>query len=115
MRCPTGCRARHEAVSSAARTLDYRKSDSGREKKKVLNRKRSLISKPVERQNSDDSNPLKRSQLPTRLCYYRWLVWLLDGILMDAAELKLLCEGVLTKVSQRGREIGDKPRHIADD
>jgi len=115
MRCPTGCRARHEAVSSAARTRDYRKSDLGSEKKKALNRQRSLIVQSVDRQNSDDSDSLKIQQLPARLRYYRWLIWLLDGIFMDVAELEPFCEAIRTKVRQRGRETGDKPRHIADD
>ena len=115
MRCPTGCRARHEVVSSAERSGDYRKGALGREKKKALNRKRGLLCESSNRQNSDSLERMKSERLSAPLCYYRWLLQLLEGIRMTGPELKSFCEVIRTKVRQRGHEIGDKPRHIADD
>lgn len=117
LRCPTGCRARHEQASSARRSQEYRKSELGRDKKKALNRQRSLNSSSgsATRQSSDASSEPGGESVPPVLGYYRWLIDLLDGIRMNAAELKAVREEVLAKVRQRGRENGTEPRHIADD
>jgi len=115
MRCPTGCRARHERGSSKSRSGQYYKSGPGRDKKKALNRKRSLISKPVKRKESDTSTREGDDSLPNLLRYYGWLIQLIDGIRMGVAELKGLCEAIRAKVRQRGRESRGSPWHFPDD
>lgn len=67
------------------------------------------------RQSSDTSSEPGGGSVPAALGYYGWLIQLLDGIRMNATELKAVREEVLAKVRQRGRENGTDLRHIADD
>jgi hypothetical protein len=113
MRCPCGCRKQHEAKSSSKRSAAYRKTEAGRKKKKELNRRRHLKSAPAKRQKNDDS--VTQEKLPELLRYYRWLILLLDGVLMDVRRLKEFIEGIREKVRQRGRAQYDDSHYIHDD
>ena len=112
MRCPVGCRTRHEARASSERSADYYKSGPGRKKKKALNRKRSQQS--GQPGNADHENK-EEERLPAHLRYYRWLLLLLDGIRTSVAELKQFYKLIRVKVRQRGQDIFGELRHIPDD
>lgn len=111
MRCPMGCRKNRERITSAERSAAYYRTQAGSNKKKALNRKRSLISASRKKDDSGASHPTEQEALPVQLCYYRWLIQLLDGIRMKQDELKQFCERIRAKVRQRGHEFRDHLRH----
>jgi hypothetical protein len=110
-----GCRKRYEAKSSAERAGAYYGSNAGRAKKKVLNRKRSLASaadRTARLSSSPETEPIEK--FSPLLGYYRWLIGILDGILMNVSELKQVLCAIRAKVRQRG-QTSVTLRHIEDE
>ncbi len=112
MRCPCGCRKQHEAEGSQERSAAYRETEKGRKKKQELNRRRHLKSVQAKQRQQNDSS---QQRLPALLRYYRWIILLLDGVLMDVPRLKEFIEGIRGKVRQRGRAQYDDSHYIYDD
>jgi len=114
MRCPTGCRKRHESQGASKRAAAYRQTEKGRKKKAEINRRRSLKSAHEKiRQKNDDA--ISNQRVFGLLSYYQWIILLVDGILMNASQLKDLLMKIRTKVRQRGRDCCDDTHYIRDD
>ena len=114
MRCPTGCRQRHEKKNSNERSTDYYESEEGKKKKKALNRRRSLNpADGTQHQNSTTTNDTE--YLSKLLRYFQWIILLIDGIRMNGPQLTEFCEQILTKVRQRGRGNNNNMHYNRDD
>lgn len=114
MRCPTGCRSKHEADGSAERSASYYGTEKGRQKKKEHNRRRNLKSAQAKRRQ-EDVELINRQNISGLLKYYQWIILLVDGVLMDGLQLKGLVQKIRAKVRQRGRDENGDARYIRDD
>ena len=93
LRCPFGCRERHRGQKSNQRSTTYYQNKMGREKKRVLNRKR-----------SEKKPPRPGPQHPQRLQYYRWLIWVVERRRFGLSELSDLLAPIFEKVRQHSLE-----------
>ena len=121
MRCPLGCRQHSKEQKSSVRSTEYYQTEQGLIKRKALNRKRSE-SGPGE-PSPDKSAPV----LPAVLIpapspcerYYRWLIRLIDGFLIEGPVLMALLHHVRRRlrpiVKQQGRDRTDEVRNNRDD
>lgn len=114
LRCPTGCRRKREAESSAQRAAAYYRTTKGQLRKKAHNRRRNLRSTQAKRCQEND-NPPHDIITSFLLNYYRWVIRLIEGVLMDLSQLKVLVERIRAKVSQRSRDGARHFRYIRDD
>lgn len=114
MRCPTGCRSKHETDGSAERAAAYYGTEKGRQKKKEHNRHRSLKSAQAKRRQ-EDVGSINHQTVSGLLKYYQWIILLVDGVLMDGLQLKALVQEIRAKVRQRGRDENGDARYIRDD
>ena len=93
--CVFGCRKRHEKSSSKARSRKRNQTVEGKEKKKILNRRRS-------ERGDETPAPQPRASITGQLRYYRWLIWLIDGVRLNSSELAAFILSILEKVRSRG-------------
>jgi hypothetical protein len=103
--CVFGCRERQRKRSSRARSRKRNQTPEGKRKKRVLNQRRGKRGRELAARPG--------AGLEYRRQYYRWLIWLIDGVRLANAELSELILSILEKVRSRGLDrsssIGDIP------
>lgn len=121
MRCPLGCRQHSKEQKSSVRSTQYYQTEQGLIKRKALNRKRSK-SGPGDPSPGDQSPVLPAVlNLPPspRERYYRWLIRLMDGFLIEQPVLAALLHRVRRRlraiVKQQGRDRTNEVRNNRDD
>ncbi|MEI8231191.1 MAG: hypothetical protein WCG32_01285 [Actinomycetes bacterium] len=121
MRCPLGCRQHSKEQKSSVRSTEYYQTEQGLIKRKALNRKRS-------ESGPGEPSPGKQSPiLPAVLIsapslrehYYRWLIRLIDGFLIELPVLAALLHRIRRRlqpiVRQQGRDRTNEVRNNRDD
>ncbi len=92
LHCVFGCREQQRKRSSRARSRKRNQTPEGKQKKRKLNQGRAKTS------NERVAGP----SLECRRLYYRWLIWLIDGVRLTASELTDFILSILEKVRSRG-------------
>lgn len=115
IRCLLGCRQHHKGQSSNQRSTEFNRSEKGRIKKKEHNRRRSLRG-PDGRapERKPKAAPVTEESLLTlRERYYRWLIYLIDGILLNPQEFGQFLERVYVRLTKKVRQQGLDKRNEA--
>ncbi len=107
LRCPTGCRDRHDQEASRRRSGEYYKTEAGREKKRALNQHRKSKATAVP--------AIQEPAVPAIIRYYCWLIRALDGLKLDTAAIVELRSHLAREVRQRSQDFRDEVRENRDD
>lgn len=110
LRCPFGCRERHQKRSTRARSLRHYQTEKGRQRKFILNRRRSKNS-----QEEITSSVVESKSRDFRLQYYTWLIGAITGLQREKLCVQELLLVVLEKLRQRGLEVKSEIDYIRDD
>lgn len=118
IRCPLGCRQQHSKEGARERSTKYNQSAAGKAAKKKHNRRRNLRG-PGGLAPKGPKKPTagadKASELTIRERYYRWLIYLIDGILTNQRELRLVLDSIFTSQMRKVRQQGpDKRNEVRD-
>lgn len=108
IRCLLGCRQHHQVQSSNQRSTEFNRSEKGRAKKKEHNRRRSLRG-PNGRSPERSPQPTPKTEktlLTLRERYYRWLIYLINGIVMNHQELRQFLERIYVRLTKKVRQQG---------
>lgn len=108
LRCPFGCRQAYRKNESSRRSQEYYRSQEGREKKRQLNRNRSLVAVGLAAKENRDfqANPHPNRLTSCIVGYVRLVVSLIEGRWLSWEEVWELINKILRQHSlERQRRI----------
>lgn len=109
--CPFGCAEGHRQSSSNSRSKDYYNTPEGKEKKKVINKKRSL-DQDVKTKNESkiefELNIFKSKSIWKFISYLRFIMIQIENIKVSIDEVWNIYQVNLKKVRQHSLELCEK-------